>query len=205
MDDKIQNGNCDTVTTRIKSGLKLLYEAGNYINSIIRKSADIYNTVFEPLRIIIQPLQQKLSNISVAVTEVFKPIVVANKLGKYQYVIWEYMTPEDIDMFFKSKNVNKTLRIMYEKRKYKMFYDLARECINDIDGNNARILSQAIDSFVIRNYDLCAIGIMIVIDGELSVMTGNNSTNIIKRVEPLLRKLNDDEILSEDEFLKIIS
>ena len=69
-----------------------------------------------------------------------------------------------------------------------------------LDGNNARILSQAIDSFLTKNYDLCAIGITVVIDGELSVITGDPGTNIKRRIEPLLEKLDDDEVLSEDEY-----
>ena len=41
---------------------------------------------------------------------------------------------------------------------------------------------------------------MVVIDGELSVVTGNPGTNIKRRIEPLLEKLDDDEVLSEDEY-----
>lgn len=51
--------------------------------------------------------------------------------------------------FFKSTNIDKDLRHMYEKNKYKLFFSLAKECANYLDGNNARILAQAIDSFLI--------------------------------------------------------
>lgn len=116
-------------------------------------------------------------------------LLVADKLGKCKYVIWEYMKPESVDTIYKSSNVDKELIHIYDKYKYKLFYSLSQDCVNCLDGNNARILSQAIDSFLIKNDDLCAIGITVVIDGELSVVTGNLGMNIKRRIELLLEIL----------------
>lgn len=188
------------IGSSLAESLRPLYEIGNYLGELVKKSAEWYNEVFKPLQDFGREIQAKLANISEVASAAFKPLVVADNLGKHQYVIWEYMTPEFVDTIYKSSNVDKELRLMYEKDKYKLFYSLSKECINYLDGNNARILSQAIDSFSIKNYDLCAIGITVVIDGELSVVTGNPGTNIKRRIEPLLEKLDDDEALSEDEY-----
>lgn len=188
------------IGSSLAESLRPLYEIGNYLGELVKKSAEWYNEVFKPLQDFGREIQAKLANISEVASAAFKPLVVADNLGKHQYVIWEYMTPEFVDTIYKSSNVDKELRLMYEKDKYKLFYSLSKECINYLDGNNARILSQAIDSFSIKNYDLCAIGITVVIDGELSVVTGNPGTNIKRRIEPLLEKLDDDEVLSDDEY-----
>lgn len=180
--------------------LRPLYEVSNYIGSLIKKSTEWYETVFKPLQDFGREIQEKLNNFAAVASTTVRPLLVADNLGKHQYVIWEYMTPEFVDTFYKSTNIDKDLRLMYEKNKYKLFYSLGQECANYLDGNNARILAQAIDSFSIKNYDLCAIGITAVIDGELSVVTGNPGTNIRRRIEPLLEKLDDDVVLSEEEY-----
>ncbi len=192
--------NMDTISTTITEGLRLLYEMGNYTASLLKKSADWYNKVLKPLQDVGKVIREKIANISEIASAVFKPIVVANNLGQHQYVVWEYIEPELVEIIYKSTNVNKTLRLMYEKNGYKQFYSLFQKCTDYLDGNNVRILSQAIDSFSIKNYDLCAIGITVVIDAELSAVTGNPSTNIKKRVEPLLEKLDAEEMLSKDEY-----
>ncbi len=188
------------IGSSLTESLRPLYEIGYYLGELVKKSAEWYNEVFKPLQDFGREIRAKLVNISEVASAAFKPLLVADKLGKHQYVIWEYMTLEFVDTIYKSSNVDKELRLMYEKDKYRLFYSLSQECINCLDGNNARILSQAIDSFSLKNYDLCAIGITVVIDGELSVVTGNPGTNIKRRLEPLLGKLDDDEVLSEDEY-----
>lgn len=180
--------------------LRPLYEVSNYIGSLIKKSTEWYEEVFKPLQDFGREIQEKLNTFAAVASATVRPLLVADNLGKHQYVIWEYMTPEFVDTFYKSTNIDKDLRQMYEKNKYKLFYSLAHDCTNYLDGNNARILAQAIDSFSIKNYDLCAIGITAVIDGELSVVTGNPGTNIRRRIEPLLEKLDDDVVLSEEEY-----
>lgn len=199
MDDNESKKICN-IGSSLAASLRPLYKIGNYLGELVKKSAEWYNEVFKPLQDFGREIQAKLANISEVASAAFKPLVVADNLGKHQYVIWEYMTPEFVDTIYKSSNVDKELRLMYEKDRYKLFYSLSQKCINYLDGNNARILSQAIDSFSIKNYDLCAIGITVVIDGELSVVTGNPGTNIKRRIEPLLEKLDDDEVLSEDEY-----
>lgn len=188
------------IGSSLTESLRPLYEIGNYLGELVKKSAEWYNKVFKPFQDFGREIQAKLVNISEVASAAFKPLLVADKLGKHQYVIWEYMTLEFVDTIYKSSNVDKELRLMYEKDKYRLFYSLSQECINCLDGNNARILSQAVDSFSFKNYDLCAIGITVVIDGELSVVTGNPGTNIKRRLEPLLGKLDDDEVLSENEY-----
>ena len=199
MDDN-ESKKISNIGSSLAESLRPLYEIGNYLGELVKKSAEWYNEVFKPLQDFGREIRAKLVNISEVASAAFKPLLVADKLGKHQYVIWEYMTPEFVDTIYKSSNEDKELRLMYEKDKYRLFYSLSQECINCLDGNNARILSQAIDSFSLKKYDLCAIGITVVIDGELSVVTGNPGTNIKRRLEPLLGKLDDDEVLSEDEY-----
>ncbi len=177
-----------------------LYEIGNYLGNLLKKSEEWYNIVFKPLQDFSKSIQEKFASISSVLSVAFRPLLVADELGKHQYVIWEYLTPEFVNSFYQCPNIDKELRLMYEKNNYKLFYSLSQECINCLEGNNARVLSQAIDSFSIKNYDLCAIGITVVIDGELSVVTGNPCTNINHRVELLFQKLDNDEVLSEDEY-----
>lgn len=199
MDDN-ESKKISNIGSSLAESLSPLYEIGYYLGELVKKSAEWYNEVFKPLQDFGREIRAKLVNISEVASAAFKPLLVADKLGKHQYVIWEYMTLGFVDTIYKSSNVDKELRLMYEKDKYRLFYSLSQECINCLDGNNARILSQAIDSFSLKNYDLCAIGITVVIDGELSVVTGNPGTNIKRRLEPLLGKLDDDEVLSEDEY-----
>lgn len=198
--DSNEHAKTNDIGLLLVESLRPLYEVSNYIGSLIKKSTEWYETVFKPLQDFGREIQEKLNNFAAAASTTVRPLLVADNLGKHQYVIWEYMTPEFVDTFYKSTNIDKDLRLMYEKNKYKLFYSLGQECANYLDGNNARILAQAIDSFLIKNYDLCAIGITAVIDGELSVVTGNPGTNIRRRIEPLLEKLDDDVVLSEEEY-----
>ena len=52
--------NTDTITTAFVEGLRPLSEMGNYIASLLMKSADWYNKVFKPLQDVGKVIREKL-------------------------------------------------------------------------------------------------------------------------------------------------
>jgi len=176
-------------------GRRIVENAGLIANRIME--------IYSPFRDIINNIQEILVSAAKGMSAVFRPYIALSKLGDNQYIQWEGMTDDFIDLIINSDNPNKALRILYEKNHYHDFYYIAEQCMNSkLLGANVRILRQAINSFRVGDTDLAAIGLMVVIDGTLSRVPGTNKkdTSIYKRAEKLCEKLKNEEALDSDEF-----
>ena len=192
-------------TRSIVKKLEPICKTSEYIGEMISRTLEAYRCAVQPIFKCIDLARKEITAMARMAEEALKPIAVARKLGNHQYIQWEHMTKEYIDDIYDSKNVDKTLRMMYEHENYRSFYLVAEKCMgSDCVGKNSRIIRQAVNSFANRDYDLAAIGITVVIDGALSKITGNATTNIRVRVEQLLQQLNDDEELTSEEYALIM-
>lgn len=166
----------------------------------IKQTAEKAMEVFKPVFDVVASFQNKIGTTIANGMKISKAI---DCLGEAQYVQWEYLTTEFVDEIVESKNINKTLRIMYERSNYSDFFRISEECQKSkLVGKNAKILAQATDSFKKGHTDLVAIGITVVIDGTLANLPDSyyKKTSIIKRCERLAEKLDTDGFLDNEEF-----
>lgn len=78
--------------------LRPLYEVSNYIGSLIKKSTEWYEAFFKT-QDYGREIQEKLNTFAAVASATVRSLLLADNLGKHQYVIWEYMTPEFVDTF----------------------------------------------------------------------------------------------------------
>ncbi|MCR4755746.1 MAG: hypothetical protein K5868_09500 [Lachnospiraceae bacterium] len=199
MDDN--NIDFNSISYDLSNILEPIDKGRQSIIEMINNTLEQYRMVVKPILDLFVPIHETIIGAVRNMGEAFKPISVARMLGEHQYIQWERMPESFVEDIYNSSNIDKTLRLMYEREKYKSFYTVANSCIESgILGRNDRIIHQAVNSFANKDYDLASIGITVVLDGTLSRITGNVTTNIKSRVNQLLQQLNEDEELTNEEY-----
>ena len=120
------------------------------------------------------------------------------KLGESQFVYWNYFDSEFMKLISFSDNVNKTLREIHEKSKYKEMDKTMELCYNHIlISPYKKIFSQSENAYRQKYYDLSLVGFLSIIDGLLSdVSCSAKLTSIFKRGECILKKLRKEKLSS---------
>lgn len=176
--------------------------------STIAKNIGAYSLQMQkniiPVYTAIKAMLDDMEPLLMRIGAVAKRACVVKHLGRQQYVQWEFMADEFVDEILRSKDINETLSMMYEKERYQTFYKIVEECLNnDLTDENKRILTQSANAFRAGDTDLAAIGIAVVIDGALSQIPGTEPkiTSIKMRAAKLSKKLEKDELLDSDEIV----
>lgn len=197
----INTGDSKYNSDDVKKLIESLRDGCNLFTEIIGSIVEWCNTFVKPMTQFFQEISKTLD---AGIKNIIKPANAISILGKHQYIQWEHMSDDFIDNIVKTDNVDKYLRLKYEKEGYQSFFEVADLCIeSDAVGYNKKVLCQAVNAFKNRDYDLSAIGIVVVIDGTLSRITGNPSHKISERVKSLLDEIDDDEEISNEDYVLI--
>ena len=155
----------------------------------------------KPIQEMVQEVMDNIRNFVRLIAERMRPIKALEPLADNQYIIWEYMDEEFVDMILSSNNINKTLRFYHEKEKYNSVYETAEKCCENIhDKTLQRLFNQAVRSFKEGNTDLAVVGFVSVIDGLLAVVNDSTSTRISREFKSLVQKLENEQVLDDTEY-----
>lgn len=174
-----------------------LNELSASINSFCVAYLDTIQNTLNSITIRFAEIAQNLSEWS-------RPYRAIEKLGENQYVYWDYLNYETIDILLQSNNVNKTMRELNSKKNYADIKALALKC-----NQSSRMIpyqkmfKQAMEAFENGNNDLALLGFLSIIDGLLTDISDNVTTSIFKRADPILRKLEDSEAIENSEYAEL--
>lgn len=112
-----------------------------------------------------------------------------------------YLTDDFIDVILESTNINKTLRELCIKNKWRIANQTIQLCEESkLLFPYRKLFSQARTAYNNKQYELAVVGLLPVIDGLLSDVSQNTTTNIFKRADYILQKVESDESISNDEI-----
>ena len=127
-----------------------------------------------------------------------------SKLADVQYVYWDYLEEDFVELISTSTNINKTLREYHIKNKFRILNVTVGKCKKELPKHDARLFEQAIKSFENYQYDLVVIGLLAIIDSLLSTTSGKYGTHTPSRAERLINKIDEGEEITNDEYSLII-
>jgi len=164
----------------------------------IRVSMGTVTRVFENFKFSIpEGVFESLKNIA----EKARPLSVITKLSESQYVYWDYLEDDFIEIFYNCKNVNKALREYHEKDKFLLVDATVDKCSALlIDKHTKRLFEQAVSSYKNNQHDIAAVGFVSVIDGLLTSVSGDTGTSIFKRADAILVRIEHDDEISSEEY-----
>lgn len=150
---------------------------------------------------VIAEFQPKIDGMIAGLKEASRPLVIIEKLGDAQYVQWDYLSREYIETILGTNNVDKTLRILLAKDKFKSVDVTIEKCeTNPYIRKYMRLFKQSVTAFKNGQNDLAVIGFTSIIDGLLSDVSGIETTNIARRSFAILNKLEENEFVDSDEY-----
>lgn len=167
-----------------------------FINDFSRKLDSIYENI--------NPAIDRLKRIASSIKSFSRLMASIDKLCGVQYVCWDYLDEDFISGLLQSNNTNKYLRLRFEKEKYKSVYDTIEKCKKSDLVPNKRLLEQVEFSFVNGKNEIAILGLIALIDDALTLVSGDASTSIRNRVEPIIEQLNDNDSIESDEYAIII-
>ena len=198
----------DDLTTQIKKLCQALAQmTGKWEKEVVPTVTAIINKLDENELRFRQLLQEAAIAINKAIDnmpdflELTRPISAISVLGDAQFVTWEFMHKPFVDEVLESHNINKTLRLYYEKEHYQSVFETAEKCKgHPIIGSNKKVYEQAISAFRAGHTDIAVIGLTATLDGALSVASEKLITSIPKRVEEFLNKIRTKKTVTPREI-----
>lgn len=170
------------------------------ITEAIKQLKQNINDAIRPIEEAMAGFKERYVEVAKKITKAARPLVAINKLGKAQFVYWEFLTDEFVDEIIASKNINKTLREICVRDKFRKVNNIIDLCSNHaIIALHGRIFSQTVAAYKNKQYDLAAVGIISVIDGVLSDISGDTATSIFRRANAILIKVEETDSLENEE------
>lgn len=158
-----------------------------------------------PMAGMVSQIRHKLEALSVQAKETSRIYSCINRLAENQYVYWDYLTDDFINDILKTNNVNKTLRALLVKDKWKKVYSTIEKCMaNPFLKKRIHLYTQSVNAFKHGDYDLSVNGFTSVIDGLLSDVSGKTTHQLKPRIDSILKKLDSDAALDEEEYAMVI-
>lgn len=173
----------------------------NAINMIHSYLNDLQITYYEAIQNTISAFINRFAEIAKSIDEWTKPKCVLERLGEHQYVYWNYLDDEFIDLILESENVNSTLRKMYVKSNFTEVNEIALKCMESQYAKPyKKLFMQSIKAFKEGNCELSVLGLISIADGLLSDVSHNSTTSVFKRADAILNKMEDNEAIDNDDY-----
>jgi len=161
--------------------------------------------IMRPVVEVLDKFQSGFAEVTTKLVKASRPLIVIEKLGKAQFVYWDFLTDEFTDAILSSNNINKTLREICVRDKFRKANNTIDLCSRHaIIVLHDRIFSQTVAAYRNKQYDLAAVGIISVIDSVLSDISGNRVTNIFKRANAILKKVEETDSIENEEFAVLV-
>ena len=173
--------------------------------SISAFRATYFDTIRESITGVLTAISDRFAELSKSLSEWSRPYRAIKKMGENQYVYWDYLDDEMIDLILQSKNVNKTLR---ELNSHKGFADIkfvASECLESPRMvPYQKMFKQSMDAFENGSNELALLGFISIIDGLLSDVSNKiTATSICGRANSILEKLENSEAVEYNDYAEL--
>lgn len=173
----------------------------NVLNSFSSYINNFYNNYYESIRETINTITSRFAELALNIQKWSRPYNAIRKLADCQYVFWDYLDDEEIDLILESDNINKTLRELNLKSNFADIKDIAQKCLEkSYIKPYGKLFLQSMSAFEDGNSELAILGFISIIDGLLSDVSNDTTPKIFQRADTILRKIEDDEDIDNDEF-----
>jgi len=145
-------------------------------------------------------IKERFSRIALCLSNATRPFRVVNKLGEAQFIYWDLLSDGFIDTILNSKDINKSLLEYCQKDNYAKINKTIQKCSKHVLMiNYKRLFFQTISAYRNKKYDLSAVGLLAIIDGLLSDVSEKTTTDINRRVDTILEKIELHDIVDNDD------
>lgn len=177
------------------------------IKPVINPVAELnkrFAEIMSPLQEAFDGLREFYRDFSSKITEYSRPLIVMEKLGEAQFVYWDYLNDEFMDDIINSENIDETLQNIYISEKYQNVKNIIEKCLDNLLlKQNKRLFNQSIHAYYDQQYDLSIIGLISVFDGALSVISGETTHRLKKRLDVLTDKIEESESIYNNDVAEI--
>lgn len=157
---------------------------------------------FERERII-----EKYNSIISKIKRTVHPLMAVQVLRENQYVYWYPLQDDFMDKLLCTDNVDNVLLNFATRNNNSEIDDTVSKCLssNSFAENDKILFFQAVESFRRGEFHIAIVALFSIIDGLLSKVSQNTNTNMKKRIESILEKLECEEKIAErDEYALLI-
>ena len=163
------------------------------------------NEIIEPIQKAVNILYNSFSKIAKEIVEWARPYKVVLLLGENQYIYWDYLDDIIMDKILNSNNINKTLREINKAKNFADIHDIILQCEKSVwIVPYKKLFKQSVKAFMNCDNELALFGFIAIIDGLLSDVSKNSTTGIFKRIDPILKKLEEREVIGNDEYAELV-
>lgn len=183
------------------------------IEKICKIAASAYTPVQQTIKAInnifssLKPYYEKMRKIAAEVAVASRPLVALNIMTENQIVYWDKLPQEFVEGIIDAKKINAYLLSWYRKENFKKVEETIDNSINSsILKPYLKLYIQAIDAYRQKNNDLALLGFSAIIDGLLTDVSGNPTHSMIKRVNELINKIENDidlDVIESSSFILI--
>ena len=200
MHPHLQNlqASCNTaLLSTLADTMKIVEESAPSIASFMQSFEAIRRSFDETIARITPQIHTVLRGVSIAI----KISHVNQKLGDAQYVYWDFMQEDFIDSILENSNTNEVLEEYLDKDDYKTVKATIENCASHPHmAKHKDVMAQCVKAFETESYSLAAMGLTSIIDALLSDVSGNSTTNLKKRVDAILQKVDENQDIESDEY-----
>ena len=127
--------------------------------SISAFRAAYFDTIRESITGALTAISDRFAELSKSLSEWSRPYRAIEKLLENQYVYWDYLDDEFIDIILQSHNINKTMRELNSKQNYAEIKAIASKCFQSPRMTSYhKIFSQSMTAFENGDTDLALLG-----------------------------------------------
>ena len=183
------------------SALAPIYKSIQEATRVAVQTVALINEVVRPIIEYWDTYKDRVANAMYEMTRIMRPLSAIYKICDVQFVYWKHMDASFIDSIIDSNNVNKTLRELAEKDKYRsVFQTVDATIIHPLMKKHLRIYTQAVSAFRHCDCDLAVIGFTSVLDGILAKVSNNPTHKLSPRIQVIKEKLERDDVLENEEY-----
>ena len=134
-----------------------------------------------------------------------RPFVAYRKLGDAQFVYWDRLSDETIDILYDTQNTDKTLRALLGKKQFQPIDEtVEKTCSHLKNKQQLRVYQQSVEAYRAGQFDLAVLGVTSVFDGVLSAVSRNITTNLSKRINIIIDKIRKQNVLGQEEYSIVV-
>ncbi len=184
-----------------------LSETISQMQEVIRPAIEaIYNiqSTLKPIVEAVEQHNQEFAEIGQALLHFSRRYSAIMVMGEAQFVFWDYMTDEYVDVIVDAGNINKTLRDEMLRDRFSKVKGTVDKTISfPVMQKHKRLYLQSVEAFYNGNSDLAVTGFTSVFDGLLADTSGNPTSSLKPRVEMIKQKIENAELLDQDEYAMV--
>lgn len=197
----------DPIMEQNTSSFPSFIETIQYVKELMRPAIEGIQRLQEimiPIAAAVADVQLRIQEVATTVAIVARPIIAIKKLGENQFVYWEHIPDDFVNEIIAANNVNELLEAWMLVDGVEATNSTISKCTSyQIMERHSCIFNQSVDAFRNGHTDLAVVGFTSIIDGLLTDASGSHMTNMVKRAEAVINKLNLDEILDNDEYATV--